>query len=80
LSLDSFESRLPLKILLKTDEERIMTGNQPYDQMTLMRFQLSMLSLAATLDIAAPVGSNEESTEALVEAVRLRARVDRSEI
>jgi len=56
-----------------------MTGNQPYDQITLMRFHLSMLSLAATLDVAAPVGSKEVSTEALVEAVRLKARVDHSQ-
>ena len=54
-----------------------MTGNQPYDPMTLMRFHLSMLSLAANLEVAAPIGPNEIATEALEEAVRLKTQIDR---
>ena len=56
-----------------------MTANQPYDAMSLMRFQLSMLSLAASLDLPAPIGTKEASAVALVEAERLTAWVARRE-
>jgi len=56
-----------------------MTGNQPYDPTTLMRFHISMLSLAAQLEVAAPIGAEEIAAEALEEAVRLDTQIHRSE-
>ena len=49
-----------------------MTANRPYDPMSLISFQVSMLSLAANLDLPAPIGSKESSEVALVEAERLK--------
>lgn len=53
-----------------------MIANQPYDPMSLTRFQLSLLSLGAELDRSAPAGAKEISTEALSEAEQLKNRVD----
>jgi hypothetical protein len=50
--------------------------NHCYDKSSLMEFQASVLSLAAALDLSAPVGSQEVSTTALVEVARLRNWVD----
>ena len=52
-----------------------MPANQSYDQISLMQFQVSMLSLAAALDLPAPIGMKEVSKVALVEAERLKAWV-----
>jgi hypothetical protein len=54
-----------------------MTTNQPYDSMSLMRYQMSVLSLAAALDQQAPIGPKEESQSALFEAEQLKDLVDR---
>ena len=53
-----------------------MTANQPYDPMSIMRFQLSLLSLGAELDQSAPIGAKEVSTGALFEAEQLKNRID----
>jgi len=49
-----------------------MLANQPYDPISLMQFQVSLLSLAAALDLPAPIGTKEESKVALIEAERLK--------
>jgi hypothetical protein len=54
-----------------------MTANESYDSMSLMRYQTSVLSLAAALDQQTPVGPNEESLNALFEAEQLKDLVDR---
>ena len=53
-----------------------MIANQPYDPMSLMRFQLSLLSLGAELDLPAPIGAKEVSTIALFEAEQLKDRIE----
>ena len=53
-----------------------MLSNQPYDPMSLMRFQLSLLALAVELDVPAPIGTKEASTVALFEAERLKERIE----
>ncbi len=53
-----------------------MNANQPYDPMSLMRFQLSLLSLGAELDLPAPIGAKEVSTVALFEAEQLKNRIE----
>ncbi len=50
--------------------------NQPYDQTTLMRFQLGILNLAGKLDDKSPAGSKEAAATARGEAQRLKALVD----
>ena len=50
--------------------------NQPYDQTTLMRFQLGILNLAGKLDDQSPAGSKEAAATARGEAQRLKALVD----
>jgi hypothetical protein len=49
-----------------------MIANQPYDPMSLLRFNLSLLSLGAELDLPAPIGAKEISTGALFEAEQLQ--------
>jgi hypothetical protein len=56
-----------------------MIANQPYDPMSLLRFNLSLLSLGAELDLPAPIGSKEISTDALFEAEKLQAQMARRE-
>jgi hypothetical protein len=48
-----------------------MLANHPYDPASLIRFQASVLSLAAALSQSAGMGSHEVSAEALVEVERL---------
>jgi hypothetical protein len=59
-----------------------MTGNQSYDSMSLIRYQTSLLSLAAALDEQGErrvaIGPKEQSLSALFEAERLKDLVDRS--
>jgi len=52
-----------------------MHANFPYDPVSLMQFQVSMLSLAAALELPAPIGTKDLSNIALAEAERLRAWV-----
>lgn len=52
-----------------------MTANPPYDPLSLMRFQLSVLSLEAALDRSAP--AKQAATGALVEAEKLKDLVER---
>jgi hypothetical protein len=54
-----------------------MTLNSPYDSMSLMRYQMSILSLAAALDQQAPVGPKDITQGALFEAEQLKDLVDR---
>jgi hypothetical protein len=49
-----------------------MVPDQSPDPISLMQFQVSLLSLAAALDLPAPIGTKEESKVALVEAERLK--------
>ena len=56
-----------------------MIVNQPYDRMAHMRFQVSMLNLAASLEPAAPIGSKDASADAMVAAERLQELVARHE-
>jgi len=53
-----------------------MGANELYNQVSLLRFQVSMLSLAAAIDLPAPIGSKMDSTTALVEAERLKHWVE----
>jgi hypothetical protein len=53
-----------------------MISNQPYDPMSLMRFQLSLLALGAELDVPSPIGTKEASTVALFEAGQLKERIE----
>ena len=41
-----------------------MIANQPYDPISLLRFNLSLLSLGAELDVPAPIGAKEVTTGA----------------
>ena len=54
-----------------------MISNPPYDPMSLLRFNLSLLSLGAELDLPAPIGAKEVSTGALFEAEQLVERLER---
>jgi len=54
-----------------------MTGNQSYDSMSLIRYQTSLLSLAAALEEQVAIGRKDESLGALFEAERLKDLVDR---
>lgn len=54
-----------------------MTPTQPYDSMSLMRFQMSLLSLGAALDRQSPAGPSEAPSGALSEAEQLKDMVER---
>ena len=54
-----------------------MIANQPYDPISLLRFNLSLLSLGAALDVPAPLGAKEVSMGALFEAEQLQDRMAR---
>jgi hypothetical protein len=54
-----------------------MTATPPYDPMSLMCYQTSILSLGAALDAQSPLGSKEISQGALFEAEQLKDLVDR---
>ena len=54
-----------------------MISNPPYDPMSLLRFNLSLLSLGAELDVPAPIGAKEVSTGALFEAEQLIEQMER---
>jgi len=56
----------------------MISHHHPYDPMSIVQFQTSVLSLAAALDRDAPVGSEQVSGEALVEAQQLRDFLERS--
>jgi hypothetical protein len=49
-----------------------MTTNHPYDSLSLMRYQMSFLSLAVALDRQAPSGPTEGPEGALLEVGQLR--------
>jgi hypothetical protein len=53
-----------------------MMANQPYDPMSHLRFNLSLLSLGAELDLPAPIGAKEASTGALFEAEQLKDQLE----
>ena len=53
-----------------------MHPNQPYNPVSLMGFQMSVLRLGAALEQAAPIGSPELAAGALVEAERLRDLIE----
>jgi len=48
-----------------------MLANQPYYPISIMRFELSLLSLGAALDQSGPQGDAEISARALIEAEQL---------
>jgi hypothetical protein len=50
-----------------------MLANQPYESMSLVGFQLSFLNLAAALELPAPFGVKQVSTDAVVEVEQLQA-------
>jgi hypothetical protein len=52
-----------------------MIANQPYDPMSHLRFNLSLLSLGAELDVPAPIGAKEASVGALFEAEQLQEQM-----
>jgi hypothetical protein len=54
-----------------------MIANQLYDPISLLRFNLSLLSLGAELDLPAPIGAKEASTDALFEAEQLKDQLVR---
>jgi hypothetical protein len=54
-----------------------MTTHHPYDPMSLLRFNLSLLSLGAELDLPAPIGAKEVATGALYEAEQLKEQMER---
>ena len=54
-----------------------MTPNHPYDSMSLLSFQVSMLSLATALDDLGAEASKELATVALGEAEQLKDRMNR---
>ena len=54
-----------------------MIANQPYDPISLLRFNLSLLSLGVELDLPAPIGTKEVSTGALIEAEQLQDQMAR---
>jgi len=53
-----------------------MLVNQPYHPLSIMRFELSLLSLGAALDQSAPKGCGETSAGALVEAEQLKSLIE----
>ena len=53
-------------------EELSMLANQPYESMSLVGFQLSFLNLAAALELPAPFGVKQVSSEAAVEVEQLQ--------
>ena len=53
-----------------------MIANQPYDPVSLLRFNLSLLSLGAEIDLPAPIGVKEVSTGALFEAEQLKDQIE----
>ena len=56
-----------------------MHSNQPYNAVSLMDFQMSVLRLGAALEQATPVGSQEVAIGALVEAERLKDLIESHE-
>ena len=62
-----------------------MPADPAYDHVAMMEFQVSMLNLAAALDLPAPIGAkdvskvSEASKVARVEAERLKAWVARQQ-
>jgi hypothetical protein len=54
-----------------------MIANPLYDPISLLRFNLSLLSLVAELDLPAPIGAKEASTGALFEAEQLKDQIVR---
>ena len=82
MSLDSFESRLRNRAKINIQglslraEEFSMLANELYHPLSLMRFELSLLSLGAALDQSAPIGCGEMSAGALVEAERLKSLIE----
>ena len=54
-----------------------MIANQPYDPISLLRFNLSLLSLGVELDVPAPIGAREVTTGALFEAEQLQDQMAR---
>jgi hypothetical protein len=54
-----------------------MIANQTYDSMSVVQYQMSVLSLAAALDQSARTGAKEVSAEALAEAEHLRDLMER---
>lgn len=54
-----------------------MTSNHPYDPISQIRYQMSVLSLAAALDQKSPDGTSEFSQGALLEAEQLKELMDR---
>jgi hypothetical protein len=64
------------QVFPQNSRKKLMMANPSYDQSTLLRSQLSLLNLAATLDGASPEESKEISAIALGEAERLKAWVD----
>jgi hypothetical protein len=53
-----------------------MLANQPYHPITIMRFELSLLSLGAALERSASKGCGETSAGALVEAERIKSLIE----
>ena len=53
-----------------------MMTHHPYDPITLLRFNLSLLSLGAELDLPAPIGAKEIATGALFEAEQLKDQME----
>ena len=53
-----------------------MTTNLPYDPVSHLRFNLSLLSLGAELDLSAPTGLKEVAEGALVEAEQLQEQME----
>ena len=66
-------------------EKQFMPADPTYDHVSLMEFQVSMLNLAAALDLPAPIGTkevskvSEVSKVARMEAERLKAWVARQQ-
>ena len=56
-----------------------MHPNQPYNPVSLMSFQMSVLRLGVALEQAAPIGSQEVATGALIDAERLRDLIESHE-
>ena len=54
-----------------------MTSNRPYDPISQMRLQMSLLSLAAALDRESAAAAAESSEGALLEAGELEELVTR---
>src|SRR5262249_21028043 len=62
---------------LELSEESVMTSNRPYDPISQMRLQMSLLSLAAALDRESAAAAAESSEGALLEAGELEELVTR---